>query len=153
MASDVLTLAQATHTDARRRSPRIAICDDEAQMRSLFAKALRGWFVDPSIVEFDDGDVLLQDIHRVQPDLLMTDLNHLGCNHITMLEVLAERRVGFPILVISGKGSGYITELQRLTALLNLSWIHKPCLRRELHDRISNLLPQFPVQPHGALKK
>ena len=62
---------------------------------------------------------------RADPDLLITDLNHLGLNGREMLPMLDRKKVRFPILVASGN----LTEKdvrQYAGSELNILFLSKP---------------------------
>ena len=107
---------------AQKTCPRIVLVDDE----------------DYTLVKFLNCDEAWQELLREQPDLLITDMlstnvprrtEYFGMSGEELLQRLAERRVGYPILVVSGSFSisgweAYAKQFAR--PHLNVSFLTKP---------------------------
>jgi len=96
--------------DTRRRevpsSPntalKIVLVEDEPVLVQLFRIYLRTLFPSASIVAFHNGDAAWAWLDQESPDLLISDLKHPGMDGFTMLSLLAQKGVAYPILIISG---------------------------------------------------
>jgi DNA-binding NtrC family response regulator len=100
--------------------------------------ALRESLTDYTLVKFLNRDEAWEELLREQPDLLITDMlstnvpgrtEYFGMSGGELLQRLAERRVGYPILVVSGSFSisgweAYAKQFAR--PHLNVSFLTKP---------------------------
>jgi CheY-like chemotaxis protein len=86
----------------KARPPRILVVDDHWTIRDFLKTIIRHWCADAVVICRAKGEAAWRELQRKQPDLLITDMNRFGMNGYEMLRLLARRRVGFPILVISG---------------------------------------------------
>lgn len=82
--------------------PRIVIVDDEPMLRDLTEMLVRGCFKEAIILQFHDGEAAWEELMQHPPDLLITDMQRSGMDGWTMLPMLAELKVKYPILVASG---------------------------------------------------
>ena len=96
MVADTLALAKEA------RSFRIVHVDDENYILEMFGLAIREEFKDVVIDAFQNGDKAWEELQRADPDLLITDMNHVGMSGWEMLPLLANRKAKYPILVVSG---------------------------------------------------
>ena len=84
-----------------RRPPRIVMLDDQQGSLNALKLITEIWFRDATILTFDDSRDAMQELTREDPDLLTTDICHAGLSCKEMLRILAERKVKYPIFVIS----------------------------------------------------
>lgn len=98
MVADTLALAKPTALRVRQ----IVILDDEPFMTDLYLHVLHKAFSGLEILNFTEGDAAWREISRADPDLLITDVFHLGMRGDDMLAELANRKVKYPIFVVSG---------------------------------------------------
>lgn len=82
--------------------PRIVIVDNEPMLRDLTEMVVRGCFNEAIILQFHDGESAWDELMQRPPDLLITDMQRSGMDGWTMLSMLAERKVKYPIFVASG---------------------------------------------------
>ncbi len=120
MVADTLALVK------KARPPRIVLLDDEEWLREMLEMAIRQCFKDANVLSFDDGDKAWEELLRVEPDLLITDIHHPGRLYTgKMLQLLAAKKVKFPVLVDSGLANE--KELRRYVGSdLNFSLLRKP---------------------------
>ena len=95
MVADTLALV-------KKPSLRIIILDDEPMLLEIYELMIRGFCKEVTLLKFRNPWEALQELLRVAPDLLITDMCHGGLEGREMLPLLAQKKVGFPILVISG---------------------------------------------------
>jgi DNA-binding response OmpR family regulator len=127
---DIQSLVKALKTALiiprnKTSAPRIVLLDDEDCLREILEIAIQQCFKNATVRSFSDGDEALQELLHTPPDLLITDINHLGLNGREMLPLLARKKVTFPILVTSGN----LTEKdvrQNAGTGLNVSFLAKP---------------------------
>jgi CheY-like chemotaxis protein len=118
--------------------PRIVLVDDEEFTHEMVDLALRESLTDYTLVKFLNRDEAWQELLREPPDLLITDMlstnvpgrtEYFGMSGGELLQRLAERRVNYPILVVSGSFSisgweAYAKHFAR--PHLNVSFLTKP---------------------------
>jgi PAS domain S-box-containing protein len=82
---------------------RILLIDDEDLIRMTF----RGFLEDfgCQVIEAGSGREGLEAFERAPADLVITDLSMPGMNGLEVVQVLAERYPGTPVIVVSGIGS------------------------------------------------
>jgi hypothetical protein len=96
MVADTLALVR------KARPIRIVILDDEEGPRRSYVAILKGcWQHGEEILEFEDARDAWQELSRTDTDLFITDIGHVGISCKEMLTRLAERKVKYPVLVIS----------------------------------------------------
>ncbi len=118
--------------------PRIVLVDDEDFIHELVDAALREVLTNYSLVKFLNRDEAWEELLREPPNLLITDMlstnvpgrtEQFGMSGGELLQRLAERRVTFPILVVSGSFSisGWEAYAKRCARPhLNVSFLTKP---------------------------
>lgn len=116
------------------RELRIVIVDDDPTVLETLKLLVDSHFKNVSVVTFQDGDDAWRELSRVDPDLLMTDINHPGLNGSDMLTLLGKRNACYPIFVVSGSLTG---ELVRDCHGLNVSFFAKPFAPTELTRHFS----------------
>jgi CheY-like chemotaxis protein len=119
------------------RLPRIVHVDDEAWFGELAEEIIRSTFQEITLLRFQNSGLAYQELLKCEPDLLITDLNNgylPGTGQVSpdgwqMLPLLAQRKVTYPILVVSGGFlmSGMESRARKLAGPdLNISFITKP---------------------------
>ena len=123
------------------RALRIVVLDDEEGPRRscvVMLKSILHHGVE--ILEFGDALDAWQELSRTAPDLFITDIQHVGISCKEMLTRLAERKVKYPILVISAvlgvyEDSGEPVWVQAVrcdwSPNLNVSFLSKPYTYKE----------------------
>lgn len=119
MIVDTLTLVK------RARSLRIVLVDDEPQLLELYESLICKSCKDVTVLKFDDGNRAWQELLHKDPDLLITDINHLGLNGRDMFSLLAHKKVTFPIIVVSGNLNEKDIR-QYASSELTISFLSKP---------------------------
>jgi CheY-like chemotaxis protein len=94
-----------------KRPPRIVIVDDEEFMGEIIEWLVKEELVNVTVLRFQNRDTAWEELQRADPDLLITDMNndnipgrteYMGMSGWELLPRLAERRVSYPVLVVSG---------------------------------------------------
>lgn len=100
----------------------VLIVDDEAELRSVLARALRaaGWRVEAAA----SGEACLERVARRSYDVILLDMRLPGLDGLATLEALGERRVESPVIVISGHGN--VESAVRAIKLGAFDFIEKP---------------------------
>jgi two-component system nitrogen regulation response regulator NtrX len=100
----------------------ILIVDDEAGVRASLAGVLRdeGYTVDM----VDSGEACLDQVTRQAYDAILLDIWLPGLDGLATLERLRERRVDWPVIMISGHGT--VETAMRATRLGAFDFIEKP---------------------------
>ena len=106
---------------------RIMLVDDSRDVMELIAKLLYCHFPSARILKFQDGEQAWQELVWQEPDLLISDLTRAGVDGPELLRRLAQRRVKFPVLIISGSSNRWQEE-GRLSAgpELRVAFMSKP---------------------------
>jgi FixJ family two-component response regulator len=111
----------------RTHPPRIVVLDDEEGPRRWHLAVLKGMYEGQTILDFEDSDAAWQELLRTDPDLFITDIRHVGISGIEMLKRLAERKVKYPIMVVSVALGFYEEDVRRGWGPgLNVSFLEKP---------------------------
>lgn len=114
------TLRQAAIAMARRR---VLLAEDDADIRSLLAWALRDDGFE--VVEAEDGAQLLERIHEAAgseeqdqlPDVIVTDIRMPRVSGLEALERLRSGGVSIPVLVVTAHGDAVtVRRAERLGA-------------------------------------
>jgi DNA-binding NtrC family response regulator len=107
--------------------PRIVQLDDDIELSETYRVVLQSWYEGGVVVQCAGGDEAWEALSRANPDLFITDIHHPGMSCPEMLAGLAQRKVNYPILVISGGVSMYGEDMRRSWGLgLNVSFLQKP---------------------------
>ncbi|MGA3283404.1 MAG: response regulator [Verrucomicrobiota bacterium] len=100
MVADTLALVKKE----LRPKHRILLVDDEADTIRLLESVICDWFKEATVLTFQDGDKAWQELQREDPDILITDLIRPGSmNGWEMISMLAERKVKYPIVLLTGR--------------------------------------------------
>lgn len=128
---------------------RVVHVDDEDWLLEMVKLAIRPKFTNVSIDTFQNGDEAWKELLRTDPDLLITDLSNanvpgrtqnFGKSGFELLALLAERKVKYPILVLSGSLAiaGYQSKVRQVIGSdLNVSFLKKPITTEQLYAELS----------------
>ena len=118
---------ETTPQPRNERALRIVVLDDVEGPRRAYAVMLKGWYHRVEMLEFEDAHDAWQELLRTDPDLFISDITHPGISCKEMLTRLAERKVKYPILIISGVLSLFKEDVRRSWGPgLNVSFLNKP---------------------------
>ena len=113
MVADTLALG------IRKKPPRIIVVDDESSFLDLVEGIIRDCFKDAVVLKFDKGEQAWLELLRTPPDFLITDLERSDkMNGWKMIPLLAERKVKWPVMLLTGSTKGQELH-QRVTLALN----------------------------------
>lgn len=144
--------------------PRIVVLDDEPFMREMHNTLLRNLLKEVTVLNFQNGDEAWRELSHTEPDVLITDLlnnnvpgriQSFGMSGYELLLVLAQRKVKFPILVVSGSNSQRecLERIQLENANLNIRVLPKPFKSDDYRKALELCVPGFwaatmrPLQP------
>ena len=119
---------------------RIVVTDEEPSvLESLRIMLL--WESGNEVLTFGDSRAAMRELERQAPDLFTMGLNHRELSGREMLARLAQRKVKFPVLVISA-GVGMWTEetIRSWAPGLKVSALAKPFLLETLRDAVAAAL-------------
>ena len=85
------------------------------------------------------------DLARTDPDLFITDLDHLGLDIWELLKRLAAKPVTYPILIITGEGLREVP-FNVIFPGLNLTVMYKPFEVDRLQAMLVVLLSRFTIR-------
>src|ERR1035437_1990669 len=137
------------------RALKIVVLDEEEGPRRSCVVMLKSiWYHGVEILEFGDAHDAWLELSRTDPDLFITDIQHVGISCKEMLTWLAERKVKYPILVISAVLGVYedlgkpvwVQGVRRdWSPNLNVSFLSKPYTLEEFRTAVETAL-QIPAQ-------
>jgi CheY-like chemotaxis protein len=83
---------------------RVVVVDDEPEILGIMEDVIPGWFKKATVLTFRSGDKAWEELQREDPDILITDILRPDdvMNGWVMIPLLAEKKVKYPIVVISG---------------------------------------------------
>lgn len=118
---------------------RIAIVEDDAQLRTVLAVFLRGMGAEV-VAQSCDGQEALETFEAgIQPDLILTDCQMPRLDGISLVRRLRARGDQTPIIMISGQGDPTVRQLA-LAAGVN-RYLDKPLSPCNLNLAIIQTLP------------
>ena len=131
----------------RTRPPRIVMLDDLSQMLELIKGVLQHSFKDATILTFTNTELAYQELMREDPDLFTIDICHIGMPVDEVLARLTERRVKYPVFVISAMADRFGEEV-RLSCgpELNVSFWQKPFRVEPFVQAVSAALQLSPTE-------
>src|SRR5271170_3740783 len=121
MVVDALALVR------KARPIRIVMVNDEPAPLQSFDLVIRHWFKDVEVLFFDNGAKALEELSRMDPDLLITDDRMPVMAGEELCQRLLDREVTYPIIVDS---AWHLTEqwVQKFANRgLNVSFLPVPC--------------------------
>jgi len=86
----------------RTRRPRIVMLDDEPMVLDVLKALIQRCYEDATLLTFTDPEEAWRELLREDPDLFTTDWYHSKLQGEELLHLLAERKVAYPIFLISG---------------------------------------------------
>lgn len=112
-------VADALELGIRKKLPRIILVDDDSSYLDLLEDVICKNFSDAIVLKFVEGEQAWLELLKTPPDFLITDLERPGkMNGWEMISLLAERKMKFPIMLLTGSTKG--EELhQKATLALN----------------------------------
>jgi len=125
------------------RPLRIVIVDDEPVSCEIVEAVIRSWVKEVTVRSIHDGMEAWQELVRDDPDFLIMDINRPGLDGVETLQRLAERKVTYPILVVSGCLSG-MEQLARESSgpNLNVRFLSKPFTMEQLWEDLFRRIRQ-----------
>jgi two-component system, response regulator YesN len=91
--------------------------------------------------EADDGDVAMEAMHRVQPDIVLTDVRMPNLDGITLSKMIRERYPDVKIVFISGHDDAdYLKSALRVSAV---DYIFKPVNLTELRTVVERVVEEL----------
>jgi DNA-binding NtrC family response regulator len=131
------------------RSLKIMLVDDCPDFLDIIEVCLRPHFKNARILKFADGEQAWQELVWREPDLLISDLMRPGVHGCELLRRLAQRRVKFPILIVSATLPGREREARQCAgAELRVEFMAKPFQVGEFVALVKQVLD---AQPQPAL--
>ena len=79
------------------RNTIVWVVDDDRSIRWVMEKALEQAGIDTA--SFDNGDALLKQLEREQPDVIISDIRMPGIDGLTLLSHLQEAHPGLPVII------------------------------------------------------
>jgi FixJ family two-component response regulator len=135
MIADTLALAKPHRT----RPPRIVMLDDEGTMLEFFASLVRALVKEATILTFTDAEKALRELMREAPDLFITDVYHPEPDGYELLRLLAEKKVKYPMIVLSGHAQE--KDVQSCAGPnLNVTFLSKPFPAKAFNAAIEDAL-------------
>lgn len=121
------------------RKIKVFIVEDELLNVELYRSLLAVLSNRFQTYEFTDGDEAWGGLSKIDPDILITDLLHPGLDGLDLLQLLAEKKAAYPILVISGDCRAEALFRDRYPGL-NLHFLGKPFNLQAFHQHMTDLL-------------
>ncbi|KAB3530481.1 response regulator transcription factor [Alkaliphilus pronyensis] len=113
---------------------KIFVVEDEFNIRELIKKYLEkeGY----SVITFQDGSLIMEEIHRLKPDLLVLDIMLPGINGLELCKEI-RKESNLPIIFVSARDE----EFDRILGLEigGDDYLSKPFSPRELVARVKNI--------------
>ncbi len=107
---------------------RIVVLEDSKLLSEILRYCIANWFREAQVSLFEDGNLAWAELEQQAPDLLITDLQHPGMTGDNLIWRLAEKKVTFPILLLSGDFNGPL----KLPPNLKVICLSKPFNRDNL---------------------
>jgi DNA-binding NtrC family response regulator len=125
----------------RTHIPRIVILDDEPTACDAIRMMLQLALPNAEILTFTNVEAALEELEREDPDLFTMDFQHPGMKGDKLLQLLAKRKVKYPVFVISAWGGMIEQELLKPVAQgLNVTLLPKPFTHEQLRLLLSKHL-------------
>jgi CheY-like chemotaxis protein len=142
--------------------PRIVVVDDSSDVLQLMGSLIHSWFKDAMVLLFQDGETAWRELLRANPDVLITDLQRPSkMDGWEMIRLLAERKVKYPIVVVTGYTKGPNLDdktlsddvqdmLRRVRPTLNVTALAKSFDNESLRMVLEPLLNVHRDKPHAG---
>jgi FixJ family two-component response regulator len=138
--------------DSNQFDVRLAlVLDDEAGVGLALCKMLAG--VGIGARAFVSPDAFLRELEKCNPDLLFLDLALGRSDAIDVIRELEDRRFKGRVMLISGRDTGVLLEVERVGQAHGLSMLRslpKPFRIADIQDRLRPLPPLQPEQLEGV---
>jgi len=121
------------------RPPTCLFVEDDPSAREVGIAQLQALGL--RVVAANDGTAALQELHRLKPDLLVTDLCMPGMDGITLTRLVKKMMPTLPVVACSAvypTSSGEAREMVRAGAE---GFLPKPMRAGELHSLIASIIP------------
>ena len=128
-----------------RITPRLAVLDDEVQMRKALSRLLRSHGFD--VETFSCGDHLMSSMIVEAPDCLVLDLHMPDMSGFDVLKAFDSLNIKVPVIVITGHDEPHNSA--RVLALGASAYLTKPLDESCLLAAISAAITPAPGQPAG----
>ena len=130
MVTDALVLVKKQ----RRSKPRIVLVNDWPEPTKFLKRLICEWFEGVTLLTFQNGADAWQELQREAPDLLITDLwrENDPLDGWAMIPLLAEKKVKYPVLVVSGYPQSAAKLLQQAGQTLDITALAIPFENEEL---------------------
>ncbi|MDP4098205.1 response regulator [Paenibacillus sp. P96] len=131
--------------------PKMVIVDDESIFRKGIAHLVQGFDLDWEVVgEARDGLEALEQVQRLQPDLVITDIRMPRMNGLELQTALAKKAPGTRCIVLSGYNDfKYVQSSIRTGAR---DYLLKPINKAELYQTLERLLDEWRQNRRAANK-
>lgn len=140
-------LVQSCRELSRTVSLRILVVDDVPEVADLYEAIIHFGAEQAIVLKIQDGTEAWQELLRADPDLLIMDISRPRMDGLTTLQLLAERKVQYPIAVASGMLPG-IEEEARACAGPNLNVTFLPKVSdRFVEELLSVLFDSLRLRP------
>lgn len=113
---------------------RVAVVDDEEDLRSAFAEALRRAGYD--VVSYADATTALPALVTEPPDVLVTDVVMPGMSGLELVTALRELQPDLPVLVVSG----FVPAREQLLRDGRSEHLDKPLRTQQVVDAVGRLM-------------
>jgi DNA-binding response OmpR family regulator len=136
MAESAAAAPQGRDTE-RRGQETLLIVEDEPSVRNLVASALRHDGYRLLLAGSAEEALVLSDGHQGPIDLLLTDAMMPGKSGVELASLMAARRPGIPVIIMSG----YTEETLDVPGRKDpIALLQKPFTPRELRRRLREVL-------------
>ena len=127
--------------DFRGEHPRrILVVDDDEIYAEMVREVLRDKLENCEITITQDGYEALILLGEFKPDLVVLDLMMPGIDGFKVLELIANRKVNYPLKVLVLSGNLSAPAIERLKRSRADQWLPKPVSSAELVHSVLNLL-------------
>jgi FixJ family two-component response regulator len=124
---------------------KVAVLDDEANMRSALARLLKTHGYDVEL--FETGGDFINAVRSRDLDCLLLDLHMPQITGFDVLELMAALRITTPVIVITGHDETGVAERVRKLGAAN--YLLKPLDEAVLIDALQRICPPLPASPDG----
>ncbi len=124
--------------------PRVVILEDDQALAQLYETLIMKHYAQAAIRKHHNGDPAWVDLSRSDPDIFITDLDHLGLDIWEILKRLAAKPVTYPILIITDEGLREVP-FNLIYPGLNLTVMYKPFEVERLQAMLVVTLSRFTI--------
>jgi DNA-binding NtrC family response regulator len=120
MIADALVLTK------RKPSTRIVVIDENPYPVELMERAIKKWFKTVVLHTFHNRNEGLQELSRQSPELLIVEIVNDNKYDFKTLQMLADKKVAYPIVVTSGLEQPRFAVNEFATQGLDITFLLKP---------------------------